>query len=87
MSISTNSEAASHHQGEIANKGNLATVLIPGVASSASPAATRAQTSSTRLSGLLNRYQTVAANSASSITVLSNNMISFDQQVSHQFTS
>lgn len=87
MSIRTNTQAASRHRQQISSRGNLATALIPRVTGGNSTAAISAQSSGTRLSGFLSRYQAVASSSANSIAVLSNNMISFDRQASQQFRS
>lgn len=85
MIIKTNTQKASHHTQQVSNRGNLATISIPHIISGNSTAATRAQSSGTRLSGFLGRYQTVASSSANSITVLSNNIISSDREASQQF--
>jgi len=87
MGIRANSGVASQHSGQLTNTGSLSQASIPSVTASNSTAATQADASGVRLAGLLDRYQGIMRRSANSITVISNNMISFDQQVSRQFGS
>jgi len=84
MNIRTNVQSATHHTQQIANRGNMA-ASIPAVTSSNSSAATQANSSGVRVTGFISRYQVIVARSSNSISVLSNNIITFDVQASTQF--
>ena len=90
MSISTNSQAASKHSRSISNAGALNNRTIRTVNGGNTRGVEQANVIGTRVSGIFSRYRSVATNSARSINILSNNMVSFDviagQQIRTGFT-
>ena len=88
MSIKTNSLAASHHSEQFSNSGNLlqeAGSINTGSTVSTSTAAIQAQESTVRIKGFAIHYQAIVERSARSIDILSENIITFDQQTCWQF--
>jgi len=89
MDIKTNSQAASYYSQLITNSGDSLQETgssSTGSTSSNSNAAIQARASAVRLSGLLTHYQAIVERSARSISVLSENIITFDQQASQQIS-
>ena len=84
MQIRTDSQAASHHSQRIAQSGNIANMAFRTVTGGNTIGVTNANTLGSRIQGVFQRYKGVLDSSAGSITVLSNNMISFDQVASRQ---
>jgi len=84
MQIKTDSQAAGHHGQRIASGGAFADIALSAVTGGDSTAVTRANALSDRMSGVFRQHKSVLKDSAGSIEVLSNNMVSFDQQASRQ---
>jgi len=84
VTVSANSQEASHHEQQIARCGGFTSVRLSIITGGNPEAITQANDLGRTVGRIFERYQSVLRHSARSITVISNNMISFDLEAARQ---